>query len=164
MTPSQRPTDVECAYAASVIDSDGSISIARALPREHNHNPYYKTCVRVSMVNPAAVTFLSGCFGGKVHIAKARSARHKDQYVWAVYSQAAAAFLLHVVPHLRVKLEQALLALQLSKNTRDQRRHAGNPIPSEELALRHQLYLQVSALNKQYTGKGPQVTFNNGGE
>jgi len=99
-------TTEDLAYAAGLIDGEGSITICRAGKGYHN--------VRVSicMSDGIAVPWLHRTFDGNFY--EQRTAKQPDRIYrrWEVYNKKAEVFLRLILPWLRVKRPQAELALK----------------------------------------------------
>lgn len=100
---------IQCAYAAGLFDGEGCISAKvvteRGLPRATVN-------VIVAMTDLRPLLALDSAFGGSIRFA-ARKGNRKGVWAWTLGSKASAQFLTAVLPYLRVKREEAVLALQL---------------------------------------------------
>jgi len=105
------------AYAAGVIDSDGSIGIRRSTyakrVRGDAHNPIYSARVCIKQVEPEAVTLLKASFGGSLMVERASLKNGRPFYYWEIHSRQAAAMLRMLLPYLRIKRKQAENCLAL---------------------------------------------------
>ncbi len=104
------PVDV-LAYAAGVIDSDGSIGIRRSTyamrVRKDAFAPVFSPRVLAKQVTPEAVTLLKDTFGGALMLQGASVTRGRPLHYWEIHSRAAVACLRLILPHLRIKRRQA---------------------------------------------------------
>lgn len=158
-------TELECAYAAGIIDGEGCISIHYRSGRHYDGSKYRFIQLRVTVVNTnlVLVHWLRDKFGFNVSgrgSAVKDPLRHKPRYAAELPSQKAATFLEAIEPHLLIKKEHATLALQVHKRIHEQWKHRlgkGHgrhaPLPPEEIAWRDQAVEMFHVLNK----KGPST-------
>lgn len=162
------PTEV-LAYAAGVIDSDGSIGIRRSTyakrVRGDARNPIYSARVGVKQVETQAVSLLKETFGGTLYSQDNVLQNGRPLYTWETHSRQAAAALRLLLPFLRIKRRQAENCLALyalmdgamrSKQlgTRDMRHWTGKVVTvrtmghtDEHVAACEALYLKAKQLN-----------------
>ena len=110
-------------YAAGVIDSDGCITIGRH-NKVINGNTFtnYRLEVIVGQTDGRAVDFLFGTFGGYIHKRNALPPNRPFIYRWEIRGEKAMKLLKRLIPFLRIKREQAELAIQFqSIRTRNPR-------------------------------------------
>lgn len=69
--------EIEMAYAAGILDGDGSFSIMKA------HGKYYP-CIQLSNAFKGMSEWLHEKFGGSLRIKKPQQPHHKPLYVWSV--------------------------------------------------------------------------------
>lgn len=97
------------AYLAGVIDSDGFISITHST-RKGSH--YFGPVVGIAGTRPAPHELAASLWGGKVRAHTPKNPRHRIQFQWNRQGAAAAEVIQAIRPFLRVKGEQADLALR----------------------------------------------------
>lgn len=102
------------AYLAGVIDSDGYVTIQRST---HGGSLYFGAKVGIAGTRREPHDLASSYWGGKVSRHMPRNSAHKDQYQWSRCGKAAAAILIELLPYLRIKHENACLALRLNEHT-----------------------------------------------
>jgi hypothetical protein len=156
-----RATFTELAYCAGVIDSDGTIGVkcntysVRVIG--DSKQPTYSERICVKQVEPEAVDLLSRIFGGTRYHAAPSVKRGKWLYVWQVTDLKAARCLAALLPHLRIKAEQArnCLALRLDKEISKGQRvaygrgHVGAAARSPELSQTMEArYQRAKELNR----------------
>lgn len=102
-------TETDIAYAAGLIDGEGSVLYTR------NHGSDKFGCPTVSMTSttPALIDFMKINFGGTVSNHKVYKSHHKPSQVWKVCYNAAISCLELTAPYLREpeKLRRANLIL-----------------------------------------------------
>jgi len=104
------------AYAAGLIDGDGSI-VACRVNRNDGRKNSYAISVEVCMSDGRPIDFLFGTFGGSVRQRNYKNTNFKatkfSQYHWYLKASKAKAFLKKILPFLRLKRRQAELAIRL---------------------------------------------------
>lgn len=120
------PVDV-LAYAAGVIDSDGSIGIQRETwPMKVGRatQPTFSEHVTIRQIEPEAVDLIHAHFGGSRGVIRYRGDRQERQPLQSLVigDRKATALLKAVIPYLRIKREQALLCLELRRLKDESRR------------------------------------------
>jgi hypothetical protein len=107
-------TETDLAYAAGIIDGEGSI-VAHVAEGPYGH----QTMAHVSVPNTnlELVEWFRATFGGKVRPLKNRNKRCKTIYQWMISSKdEIKEFLILVQPYLKVKYEHAKFMLILVEN------------------------------------------------
>jgi len=134
-------SDVEVGYVAGIIDGEGHIGITL-----HRREPYTLFSVRVEITNTSLDLheWLVRKFGGSCHVhwKKRYSTNHSPAFRWRIDSVGARKILELVRPYLKVKRQQADLALQFI--SLDSKR-----VPS----VRAEMYERMKELNKRGTGE-----------
>lgn len=110
--------ELELAYLAGFFDGEGTITI-------HHRNAetkqnWYRVCASVSSTNKEMPCWFKELFGGSVST-QLRGENRKDIYTWQVTSLAAVRFIEVIKPHLRMKSQQAEIALDFQETI-----HHGN--------------------------------------
>ncbi len=132
--------EIAFAYAAGIIDADGSIYIGKS-------GKYHQLGVKIGMSSSAAVDYIEYHFGGYVNT-NFHKALNKDQFVWSLSGSKAKLFLEQLLPYLKVKQEQARIALNYPVGIR------GRPVSEDDLEQREAIRRVISKLN----GKTPVET------
>ena len=137
------PSVADCAYLAGFIDGEGTIIIRR------NRRSY---TISVSVVNTyePVLNWIVDTFGStKCRVKRyQRPDRHVPIYVWNACAFHAYHILELTSPYLRVKHEQARLALDFQKAMTGRFRNRWSPVTDEELQWREEQRLRISALNR----------------
>lgn len=149
-------SDVDLAYAAGLIDGEGTIGITELAPggarpdgRCSRKSPQHRIYAAVTMTEPAAILWLHVTFGGHFQALKARRPHHKPTFRWSATSQTAAEVCDLIAPYLKVKRAQAEIAARFYRE-----RLAGNfqgsaGVPADELAARRAALAEIKSLNKR---------------
>ena len=149
----KRPAhDWELAYLAGVMDGEGCIHIARLndnRPRLVGREPTmsYRVYVQVSMVDRVGVSLFEEIFGGCVMFSRrtGRSAKYRPIWRWDISSGRAVYVIDTLLPWLRVKRPQALLALEFGRGVK-QPGYRG--YTTEQVAEKHALHLRMRGLKQ----------------
>ena len=99
------------AYAAGIIDGDGSIQIQEIKGTRHRFIVYLSGCTRTP------IDFIQEHWGGGITETVTQSGR--PYFRWHITSDKATSFLEDILPYLVGKTEQALLALKFQYSNRD---------------------------------------------
>lgn len=121
----------QLAYLAGIVDGEGSISITRTYSKEKrtpkhrnsrsigNPNPgvyeRYVLVVAVGMTDRAIPAWLCEEFGGRLNHRSFPGTVWQDRWDWIAASNIALHFLELVLPHLRLKVIEATLAIEFQK-------------------------------------------------
>lgn len=122
MTTASEPTVL--AYMAGIIDSDGFISINRST---HAGRLYHGPIIGVSGTRRQPHDLAASLWGGNVYTYTPRNSQHRTQFQWSRTGRPAVQPIRDVLPFLRVKVEQAELALELAEHLEAGR--GPNPFP-----------------------------------
>ncbi len=112
--------DLQHAYAAGVLDSDGCITIKKrreARQKKGSRKTYYALFLVVAQSGggddaPAVIRFLHGRYGGSVQRRHDRRPDRQPMWHWAVSTMAAEKALRAIYPFLIGKKDQARIALE----------------------------------------------------
>ena len=101
------------AYLAGMIDGDGYITINRST---RNGVIYFGAVIGVSGTRREPHDLAASLWGGTVSYYQPKNPRHRGQFMWSRTGEAAAAAIMDVQPYLRIKGEQARIALELHEH------------------------------------------------
>ena len=111
-------TDEKLAYLAGVIDCDGYITIQRCKKKRKStdgstyYRFYFSVKIGIAGTRNEPHILANKLFGGSVSEYQPKNKDHRTQYQWHCQSKMARDFLEVVYPFLRVKKEQAKLAIR----------------------------------------------------
>ena len=114
--------DVDLAYFAGCIDSDGCISVARSPVSNYDTHTFHE-CVVLGQVIPVVPYMLLERFGGAVNLRKTKAHTHRDLFVWTAKALKANRMLVDILPYLHIKREQALNCIELRRVMDASKRH-----------------------------------------
>lgn len=136
------------AYAAGIVDGEGWIGI-KCHERDDLRTRAHKVYVTVANTDEKMVDFLGGNFGGSSDY-KVRGGNRKPIYTWKTSSRNAVDFLIHILPYLITKREQALTAIRM-QSTVSQSKHA-HGIDDDTLSVRDECMAKMHVLNRRGGG------------
>lgn len=132
------------AYAAGLFDGEGSIIIRKRTQRGCLA-PVYSLHVSVANTDLPIIEWLQEAWPG--HLCKtglpAKAGRRHAAWKWNLTSRIAAAFLRDVQPYLRIKAEQARIAIELADLIAA--RNRGLPLTDADVAARDALREELLA-------------------
>lgn len=102
--------DLVLAYLAGVIDCDGFITINRS---KRKGVVYHGPVIGISGTRPDPHRLAASIYGGKVSSYTPKNSSHRTQYQWQRMGKAAIPAICQIYPYLRIKHEQAFLAVEL---------------------------------------------------
>ena len=150
------------AYAAGVIDSDGSIGIQREtwpIRLGRATQPTFSERVTIRQIEPEAVDLIHQTFGGSRHVIRPTERRKDSQPLQCVVlaDRKASTLLAALLPYLRIKRGQAKLCLELRELKNDSLRarfaigrghRGGGRRPEALTAAMDAVYLEMRRLNR----------------
>lgn len=107
------PDPLTLAYLAGVIDSDGYISINRSC---RHGRLYHGAQIGISGTRRQPHDLAASIWGGKVALYMPKNPQHRGQFQWSRQGVVAAVAISLVLPYLRIKVEQARIALELHEH------------------------------------------------
>lgn len=137
------------AYTAGLFDGEGSIVIGCG-KRADRRVPQYWLQVGITNTNREIIDWLLATFGGHVSDNSHSPSRRKQRpcWAWRVMSNEAAMFLEVILPHLRIKREQAMIAVEFQAHMRAP---LVRPVPDSAIQQREAFRVRLRAL----TAKAP---------
>ena len=153
--------DTDLAYLAGVLDSDGYITVNRTQKKCEGPNGQkwvaavsYHPKVGITGTRPQPHELAKSLLGGSISSHQPKNPDHRKVYTWCCQGPTAANCLRLVLPYLRVKHQQALLAIELAELITAQftlmRATAKPPyrLPPNMVAERERLWEAVGVLNQ----------------
>jgi hypothetical protein len=151
------PEPTTLAYLAGVIDSDGYITVQRST---HAGRLYFGAKIGIAGTRRQPHDLAASLWGGKVGLYVPRNPRHRAQFQWSRAGEAAAVAIEAVLPYLRVKVDQAHLALALHEHVTFGR--SEDPYPwfgpdYDALSDLHEMKVEMEGLNQSRKTAGRQL-------
>ncbi len=112
---------IALAYAAGIIDGEGSIVITQAKTKRTKRGYQFTLAVAVRNTNEWLIQWLKFNFGGSVGMSTLNMEKrfgYKPIWYWQMTSDIAMKFLELLLPYLQLKKPQAELAIRFQKNRR----------------------------------------------
>lgn len=107
--PHPKPSETFVAWAAGFFDGEGCIFGYESVQGGRWRS--FSFGLQVCQVSREPLDELQAAYGGGVRFQAQSNPRHRDQFAWSIKGLEAAWFLEDVLPHLRVKYEEARVAL-----------------------------------------------------
>ena len=109
---------VDLAYMAGIFDGEGSIWIGKQAVSRSGKPIYILQCA-LAMANPYIPKVFHFAFGGYFYVSREPSEKMQQIWRWSIKAGGAAAFLEIIKPYLRLKKQEADLAIQFQKRKRN---------------------------------------------
>lgn len=140
---------IDLAYAAGIIDGEGSLGITEVARRPRPERPnaqgvQHRIYLAVTMVDAACPLLLCEMFGG--HVGTYQYNEHRPQIRWSLSGSRAADCCEALMPYLRLKRQQAELVIRFQREIRGGHRGARR-VTQDELAARRAMVVESKALN-----------------
>lgn len=117
-------TDLDKAWLAGIIDGEGSIFIMQQRRNDRDRDINYILRISVESTDPFMATECQKIAGGpKLSQKKDSRPNMSDTLKWQLNGKKAAALLQELLPFLRVKHEQAKLAIEFQSSTKKHWKH-----------------------------------------
>ena len=124
---------IDLAYLAGIFDGEGSISIAR-VERKGRKNPRYQLAVSLSICTPYIPNLFKMGFGGSINVQE-RGGKRRPIWTWRPGIKEGLCFLEVINPYLRLKKDEALLALQFEQGKEKRHFCPGHSRTEKEIVL-----------------------------
>lgn len=152
-------TPEEVAYVAGLFDGEGHIAIVRALASDNRTDPprrylRFGLVCAISLSRPGRETleWIHRAFGGSLRYQEGKRSYDRGVYRrwdWRVASREAAAFLRAVRPLLRIKGEEADVALSFQATMGPAGRGRGVSTPQDVIEHRETAFLKIRDIRKR---------------
>ncbi len=133
------------AYAAGVIDADGSITIVKRYPTSTRTDMYHLK-IRVGTCDKELPEWFMSNFGGTISFRKRPNPNHRDLYTWIIEYKKSLKVLYAIEPYLIVKKKQAQLAIQFQLIKSNRR--GIKKTTDEERKRDEDMYIQMRLLKR----------------
>ena len=112
--------EIDKAWAAGIIDGEGSIFVMTQKRKDRERDTNYILRVSVQSTDPFMTTELKKMWPQGAEFSVRRDARENcsDTMKWQLNGNGATRFLKEILPYMRVKHQQALLAIQFQDTTK----------------------------------------------
>jgi len=141
-------------YLAGIMDGEGTIGIKKYMPKGENRTMCYYLYLYVGMQNKEVMSVIQEVFGGNLR--EERVPNRRSMWRWTVTGKIHVSAIINVLlPHLIVKREQAMLALECCNTWELQNisKHKVQSTSGEEILRREEAYQLMRKLKRQ---KHPQ--------
>src|SRR5258708_36540022 len=112
------PNAETLAYVAGLFDGEGSIVIGCSLKKADRRNPAYWLQVGITNTDRELIDWLHNTFGGHISDNSHGPSRKEQRpcWAWRIMSKEAKGFLIRILPYLRTKKQQALIAIEFQEH------------------------------------------------
>lgn len=142
--------EIDLAYIAGIFDGEGNIGIVKRGKMNGRTVPIYHLVVRVGMCDEDIPKLLHKTFGGYLEHRKRPNPKHRDIYTWSMAYGKAVDFLTQILPYLKLKKEQAELAIKFQngkvRGGGEIGKHGNVFKTEEELAIEESQYILMRDL------------------
>ena len=144
-----KPTEVELAYAAGIVDGEGYVGIKCSEREKEQKSRSHRVYLSVGNTDERMVKFLNDKFGGTYYYAErgSSSPNAKPMYTWKLSAISAVTFLKQVLPYLITKKERAEIAIKFQDTISNANKAKG--ITEELLEIRDAYMGEMFRLNKK---------------
>ena len=108
-----KPTSIDLAYAAGIVDGEGCITINHAKSKQCMRGYFNALQIKVAMTTYQVPYWLLDTFGGSI---REQPTTGKLIYVWTIGSRQASNLLKQLLPHLKNTKLQAETAIKFQDN------------------------------------------------
>jgi hypothetical protein len=152
MVENKLRTESELAYAAGILDGEGTIGLGTSYNKykERKYKRYRLQC-RIVNTDARMVLWLREKFGGYMAIIP-KSPPRMERYEWRLQDKKAASFLELVEPYSVIKKEQIKIALDF-RSTIDQRKGTKRRVPKDTNDIRDKMFNDLKTLHLRSDNK-----------
>jgi hypothetical protein len=142
----------DLAYAAGIIDGEGSVGIYEVTPR---NRPQFNVQIRVKMCDKDVVEWLADTFGGSVQVCKPYNDKCREQYSWCCTGRTARKFAEAIYPWAKCKRIHLEVILDYYNDpAHDFRIGRNNQTTKNDLISRRQYVEALGMLNRRGSEAG----------
>lgn len=104
--------ETDKAYIAGFFDGEGCISIHKGKIYGKSINPYHRLTIHLANINENIIDYFVDFFGGYKRTNYKCRGKERPCHYWVISTQKAANFLKLILPYLKIKKEQATIAIE----------------------------------------------------
>ncbi len=136
---------LDLAYYAGLFDGEGCVDINRHKPQTGKQAVQHTLRCHVGMTDEMPIRGYKKIFGGNIHLnpKSKKNPKWSDIWIWTIESNQAKCFLEILVPFLRIKKDQAKVAIEFQQIRQGQH---GRRLPIGELERRDKYYKLLSRM------------------
>lgn len=118
-------TIADLAWCAGIMDGEGSIFVMKQKRKDRERDVNYILRVSVQSTDPYMTKELLNLFpdGAEFNVHRDKHNNYSDTLKWQLSGKKAARFLKEILPFMRVKMEQAKLAIEFQETTKKHWKH-----------------------------------------
>ena len=127
------------AYAAGFLDGEGCIEIR---PRDQSSRKKGQFYLRITIagIHEPTIRWIKDTFGGHVNYRPSQNKKWKPVWAWVASSHEAKIFLEQLLPYIKIKKPQALLAIELASRIQYPNGRGKAGMSEDEREVRCRLY------------------------
>jgi hypothetical protein len=137
--------EADLAWVAGFFDGEGCVMVRKYNAPKRSQYPQYQVLVNVAQKNPAVLYWIADNFGGSVSVSGQTA--H-----WQASSVIACNFLRQILPYLKIKGPQAVLALEFQATITS---IGGVPLTPEVYAYRNEVCQRMKDMKRESYGERP---------
>lgn len=154
-------SEQDAAYMAGLIDGEGCIGIYKTCGSGKHRRVYPQYVMSLGMSNThlGVIKWICQMFGGTYHIANsgAKNPKYSVAWSWKITARHAKWVLEQVIPYLRIKRDQAEIAIEFQNHVQDMSWVKGNgfargvlPMPPEIFQHRQDLAAKLKSTKRSF--------------
>ncbi len=136
--------EIELAYAAGIVDGEGSISIFLCNSNKRKEQ-YYSLQFAVVNTNHKIIKWFKDNFGGSTRLKGCSDS--PECMMWRITGKKASNILEQLIPYLHIKQDQAKLAISFASTLNPLGRNRNNVCTPRTLEIREEMYKMSKQLN-----------------
>lgn len=138
--------DIDLAYAAALIDGEGSVQLDRR-PAGHRASPEYRGRIQVYNTCLPVLEFMKSLFGGSIGKHTNGPMTRKQCYTWTVCGQGLKDCIAQILPYMKIKHVQATLLQKLFVMHLETFKRPRVALTEKQISAREALWQAMKALN-----------------
>lgn len=148
------PSNVDLIWMAGFVDGEGYIGLRKQKHKDNVVGFTFVVTFQIGQVKREPLDIFKSQFGGSIYFRPAYRANDRDAFQWMIESLRAGLALERLIPYLRLKAQQARLALE-AQNILSSRKGGQHEIgthgstPNPYPARLYEIYEELRRLNKR---------------
>jgi hypothetical protein len=142
----------ELAYIAGFLDGEGWITLYKSKDISRKKYPRFEYQVGICNNNKGVINWLYDTFGGSIRTRNKQNLKWQDNYLWKLSSNQASDFLKLILPYMRLKNNQAELAIEFQEK-RKLKKNRFKPMTEEEYEYANKCWEKMRKLNYKFNNQ-----------
>jgi len=140
--------ETDLAYAAGLIDGEGSIGIYKTKYNRCHYGYHYRLLIQIGMCDAIATTWMYKNFSGNYGWYDRPGVSYQRMHRWQLNDKRASDLLVLLLPYLKTKKVQAEIAIEFQKGKRKSSDYPNNTKPLVLMEADAILAQRISALKR----------------